>query len=389
MSESATTHAIDAGHFRSVLGQYPTGVCVVTSVGRNGEPVGMTVGTFTSVSLDPPLVAFLPTRGSRVLETIQDVGRFAVNFLAGDQIDLCRRFAASAPDKFRSVPWHPSPLGSPLIVDAPAWIDCQVDSVLELGDHALVVGAVDSLDIERTTAPLMFFQGGFGKFSALSMVADTEDHLGAHLRLADLARPMLEEIANSFGVHVAASALVGQQVIQLAWIGTESPDLATYLVGLRLPFVAPFGLLFAAWESDEARRAWLRDADDQLRSTVLDNLARARRQGWAVIPDHPTLREIETSIARIAADGRLPAAVRELEAQIAEFAHQYIALSAGRPRGVSVPVFDHVGRVVLTLTAQRLPEMDSERLDRCRSALVAAGEELTNAINGVPAGNRG
>ncbi|MDJ0396263.1 flavin reductase [Rhodococcus sp. G-MC3] len=384
-ANSPVSVSIDSGHYRRVLGHYPTGVCVITAIAPDGKPVGMTVGSFTSVSLDPPLVAFLAMKTSRAFSTIVEVGRFAVNVLAGDQLEQCRKFASRENDKFNSVAWRLSPLGSPVLLESPAWIDCTVESVIELGDHAMVVGAVSELDVERSAAPLMYFQGGYGRFSALSMVIDTADELSAHLRLADLARPKLEEISRAFGVHAAANALVGEHVVQLAWVGADGLDLETNLVGLRLPFVAPFGLLFAAWQSDEEREAWLGEskADELVRQILLDDLEQARQQGWAVIPDHAILREIEASIARIATDGALRASLSELETQIVKFAHQYTALSRDRPRGLSVPVFDNTGHVVLTVTAQRLPQLSPRMLDQCRAALVSVGEELTRAIGGL------
>ena len=239
----------------------------------------------------------------------------------------------------------------------------------------MVVGAVESLDVDRVAAPLMFFQGGYGRFSALSMVADAEDDLAVHLRLAELARPKLERVSAGFGVHAAASALVGDHVIQLAWAGADDADLKTNMVGLRLPFLAPFGLVFAAWESESVREGWLSrhgtngsGSAATVRQALLDDLERAREQGWTAIPDHAKLREIESSIARIAADGRLPEAIRDLDTRIADFAHEYAMLSDDRPRGVSVPVFDHAGRVALALTAQRLPAMDRGTLTQCRSS---------------------
>ena len=156
-------------HFRHVLGRYPTGVCVVTAVARDGSPVGMTVGSFTSVSLQPPLVAFLTGTGSGVAATITDVGRFAVNVLADDQVALCHRFAARRHDRFGDLPWRPSPMGSPVLDDAPAWIDCTLHTVHELGDHRLLVGAVHALDVQRPATPLLFFGGGYGQVSALSL----------------------------------------------------------------------------------------------------------------------------------------------------------------------------------------------------------------------------
>ncbi|WP_281178507.1 flavin reductase [Amycolatopsis jejuensis] len=364
-----------------MLGRYPTGVCIVTAMGPAGRPVGMTVGSFTSVSLDPPLVAFLPAKNSRAFAAIAKAERFAVNVLADDQVAVCQRFASRESDKFRGVSWRASVLGSPLLTDVLAWIDCRLDKVIEVGDHLVVVGSVESLDVERVAPPLVFFQGGYGRFSALSTVAEAD--LAACLRLAELARPNLERMSANFGVQAAASALAGEQVIQLAWVGAE--DAA--LVGLRLPFVAPFGLVFAAWETESVRDKWFGRHDATVREVLSEDLGRARDQGWTAIPDHGKLREIESSIARLATGGPFPEAIRELDTRIAAFAQEYAARSSARPRGLSVPVFDDTGRVALSLTAQRLPAMDRERLERCRAELVTAGTELTAAIRGAsPAG---
>lgn len=389
MSEQRTSTLVDPTHFRRVLGRHSSGVCVITAIGPAGEPVGMTVSSFTSVSLDPPLVAFLPMKGSRVYAAIAEVGRFAVNILAGDQADVSRRFASPVADRFDSIGWRLSPLGSPLLDGTLAWVDCRVDAIFDAGDHDIVIGAVESLDLQRSAGPLISFQSGYGRFSAPSMVTATEDGLAAHLRLAELARPRLEQISSEFGVQAAASALVRSEVIQLAWVSAEDTDLATNMIGLRLPFVAPFGLLFAAWASERVRDEWIGRhgrRDDAVLGALLHGAERARMQGWIDIPDHAELRDIEASIARIAAHGQLPETVRELDAHISEYASAYASLSADQPRGVAVPVFDHAGNVALALTVQRLPAMDRARLDRCREALMVAAEELTRAIDGtVPA----
>ena len=107
--------ARDPGWFRQVLGQYPTGVSVVTAVAADGTPAALTVGSFTSVSLDPPLVAFLPAKQSTSWPKIQAAGRFCVNILAAGQEPLCRVFAAKAVDKFAGVGWRPAPSGAPVL----------------------------------------------------------------------------------------------------------------------------------------------------------------------------------------------------------------------------------------------------------------------------------
>lgn len=384
------TQAIDPGHFRWVLGQYPTGVCIVTSLDADGQPFGMTVGSFTSASLDPPLIAFLPTKGSRKFAIMAETGHFAVNVLAGDQITVCRRFASPESHKFDSMRWRRSPLGSPILADAVAWIDCRLDKVHEAGDHLIVLGAVDSLEVNRSGAPLLFFQGGYGRFSALSMIADAEDDVAGHLRLADLARPTLERVSREFAVQAGASALVGDRVMRLAWAGAEDANDAATMVGLRLPFTAPFGLLFAAWADDTVRDIWLsrHNADasgkaGDARRVFVEQLARAQSQGWTAIPDHRKLHSIEASIARIASEGHVPEVIRELDAHIADFALQYAALADAHPYGLGVPVFDHSGRVALVLTVHGLSNMTPWAMEKCRADLISAGRELTVAIDGV------
>src|SRR5512145_1243915 len=97
---------IDPATFRRVLGAYPTGVCVITARSESGEPLGMVVGTFTSVSLDPPLVGFLPDKNSVTWSLIERAGHFCVNVLASDQQELCRQVTMPGPDKFKGVDYH-------------------------------------------------------------------------------------------------------------------------------------------------------------------------------------------------------------------------------------------------------------------------------------------
>jgi flavin reductase (DIM6/NTAB) family NADH-FMN oxidoreductase RutF len=116
--------AIDPADFRRILGHYPTGVCAITAVQPDGVPAAMIVGSFTSVSLDPPLVAFFPDRGSSSWPKIEAAGRFCVNVLSDAQEGLCRILASKDPNKFDDVPHHMSGLGSPVLDGALAWIDC-------------------------------------------------------------------------------------------------------------------------------------------------------------------------------------------------------------------------------------------------------------------------
>jgi 3-hydroxy-9,10-secoandrosta-1,3,5(10)-triene-9,17-dione monooxygenase reductase component len=155
---------IDAAHFRTVLGHFPTGVTVITAKGDDG-PAGLAVGSFFSVSLDPPLVGFCPNKASSNWPGIKAAGAFCVNILAEDQEDVCRVFAAKGGDKFSGIGWHPASTGSPRLNDVLAWIDCEIEAVHDAGDHEVCIGRVKELDVERhRDGPLVFFRGGYGRF---------------------------------------------------------------------------------------------------------------------------------------------------------------------------------------------------------------------------------
>jgi len=152
---------IDPKYFRDVLGSYPTGVCVVTSLGAGGERWGLAVGSFTSISLDPPLVGFLPDKRSRSWERIAPTGRFCVNILGSAQLAACQRFASRHEDKFEGISHGDSPGGLPLLDDVLAWIECDIAQTIEIGDHLLVVGAVRAMARSGEGSPLIFHRGGY------------------------------------------------------------------------------------------------------------------------------------------------------------------------------------------------------------------------------------
>lgn len=162
---------VDPATFRQVLGHYPTGVSVVTTVEADGMPAGMAVGSFTSVSLDPPLVGFLPDAKSTSWPRIERAGRFCVNILAHDQEPLCRVFAMKGGDKFAGLAWRASPAGLPILDGVVAWIDCDLDAVHPAGDHFFVTGLVRAMKAEHPASPLLFVQGGYGGFAPLLTTA--------------------------------------------------------------------------------------------------------------------------------------------------------------------------------------------------------------------------
>jgi flavin reductase (DIM6/NTAB) family NADH-FMN oxidoreductase RutF len=160
---------VDPAEFRRVLGYFPSGITVITSLpsGEDG-PAGFACQSFASLSLDPPLVVFMVGRASTTWPRIARAGVFCVNILGADQETLCRAFATSStnkPDKFTGVAYDAAPAtGSPRLDGVPAWIDCAIHAVHTGGDHLIVVGRVQALGTrDEGSAPLLFHQGRFGR----------------------------------------------------------------------------------------------------------------------------------------------------------------------------------------------------------------------------------
>ncbi|MEV4177950.1 flavin reductase family protein [Nonomuraea sp. NPDC049709] len=151
--------SIDPALLRRSLRHVPTSVAVVTSVTDTGRPVGMTVGSFASASLEPPLVSFFAGCASATWPLIHATGRFCVNVLAAHQGELGAAFAGSRADRFAGLTWSPGPLGSPVLDGVLAWLECELDSTYRVGDHHAVIGRVSSLEAREDVGPLVFHRG--------------------------------------------------------------------------------------------------------------------------------------------------------------------------------------------------------------------------------------
>lgn len=164
---------MDQARFRTVLSHFASGVVVVTSTEADGTPVGMTCQSFTSLSLDPPLVMVSPAKSSSTWPRIAATGRFAVNVLGAHQQDTSRAFARSGTDKFAGQEWNAGATGSPLLAGSIAHVECLLEVVHDAGDHVIAVGRVLALDapsLDRPVTdaaadgevqPLVYFRSGY------------------------------------------------------------------------------------------------------------------------------------------------------------------------------------------------------------------------------------
>lgn len=164
--------APDMYSYRHVLGHYPTGVAVITATTPNG-PVGLAMNSFTSLSLDPPLVLFCPAETSSTWPILRAVGTIAVNVLSGTQEAVSRAFAARGGDRFAGIDWSPGAHGAPLLHDAIGWLECTVRDEYPAGDHSVVIAAIEKIGVHDAIAdPLVFFRGGY--FTGLGAAAESD-----------------------------------------------------------------------------------------------------------------------------------------------------------------------------------------------------------------------
>jgi flavin reductase (DIM6/NTAB) family NADH-FMN oxidoreductase RutF len=156
---------IDSARFRSVLSRFATGVVAITGIDADaGRPTGLAANSFTSVSLNPPLVAFCVAHTSTTWPRLRSAPRLCVNILGEGQLEVCRKLAAKGGDKFAGIGWSTSPSGGPVIDGALAWIECSVEDEHVAGDHMIVVARVHHLDKLHDGEPLLFYNGGYGRF---------------------------------------------------------------------------------------------------------------------------------------------------------------------------------------------------------------------------------
>jgi 3-hydroxy-9,10-secoandrosta-1,3,5(10)-triene-9,17-dione monooxygenase reductase component len=154
----------DDRRFREVFGHFATGVTIITAMDGD-EPVGMAANSFTSVSLDPPLVLFCVAHSSSTWPRIQGAGKFAINILGEHHEELSRLFAQRDADRFGSTPWHRGVSGSPVLDEAIAYVDCSFEAEYPGGDHMIIVGRVLDLDMREDARPLLFYKGTYGRIS--------------------------------------------------------------------------------------------------------------------------------------------------------------------------------------------------------------------------------
>ncbi|MFD1705683.1 flavin reductase family protein [Siminovitchia sediminis] len=151
--------------FKEALGNYPTGVTIVTAMTEEGTPVGLTVNSFASVSLDPLMILWSIDHRVSSKDTFIKGEKFAVHILGADQVELCKTFATPNVDRFSTCKWSTSEHNTPVIEGAFAVLQCKLHQAVEAGDHTILIGKVLDIDIERKD-PMLYHRRNFGAIPA-------------------------------------------------------------------------------------------------------------------------------------------------------------------------------------------------------------------------------
>lgn len=177
-----TGQPLDPRSLRDAFGAFATGVTVVTTMGADGKPLGFTANSFTSVSLDPPLLLVCLAQTSRNFEVMTTAKGFAVNILSDGQKDISNTFARPVEDRFSTVTWQLGPHGSPVFADVSAWFDCSLERVIEAGDHVILLGRVQAFEKSELNG-LGYVRGGYFtpalNAKAVSAASEGRLHLSA------------------------------------------------------------------------------------------------------------------------------------------------------------------------------------------------------------------
>ena len=357
--ERPAVRTFDKRQLRDVLGSFVTGVTVVTTVDAEGRMHGLTANSFSSVSLDPPLVLWSQATSAGSHSAFKNAQRFTINILAEHQYDLANHFATRSPDKFSGIDHDLGVDGLPLLRDCSAWLECEVVSRYPGGDHVIYVGSVDSIR-QNTRRPLVF---GGGQY----LVADPHDlgvapvgtkgAMKSQPHAVRLASRAMLRLAQTLDKTLALVAWGNHGPTVIAWQAATTPVAADLPLGLVLPVTSSAsGLALAAFLPPEA-------VDRFVTAELRDNARQA--SGEPPLTAESLARELESVRASHVATRRP-----------GPFYDDRTLANA-----ISVPILSPGGLAVLALTAIGPAEQFDAAADSpCAQALRAAAREISAAL---------
>lgn len=239
---------VDAAMFRAALAQWPTGVTVVTTL-SGGQWHGLTASSFSSVSLEPPLVLICVARKAYAHDLIVGSGCYGVTILGKDQADVGKRFARfdpGAPDRFAGSEWVTAVSGAPVLASALGWVDCHVKAAMDGGDHTIFIGEVLAAGTPRVTSPLLYHSRNWGQFADLLPETVVVAELSGEGAIADVETDV-EGMAGALEMTVASTDVHARPRVVIRGAFRADPEAVAGAVA-RLSTVVPAGIVLADCE---------------------------------------------------------------------------------------------------------------------------------------------
>jgi flavin reductase (DIM6/NTAB) family NADH-FMN oxidoreductase RutF/DNA-binding IclR family transcriptional regulator len=357
--ERPAIQTFDKRQLRDVLGSFVTGVTVVTTLDAKGKMHGLTANSFSSVSLDPPLVLWSQASSAGSHPAFKNAERFTINILAEDQYTLANHFASRSPDKFAGIEYDLGVDGLPLLRDCSAWLECKVVSRYPGGDHVIFVGSVDCIR-QSTRRPLAF---GGGRY----LVADphdlglaprgTEGTMKSQPHAVRLASRSMLRLARTLDKTLALVAWGNHGPTVVVWQAAATPVAADLPLGLVLPVTSSAsGLALAAFLPAEAIERFV--------------TAELRDKGGRASGELPLTEE---SLAGVLKSVRV--------SQVATRHPGPFYDDRMLANAISVPILSPRGLAVLALTAIGPAEdFNAAPGGPCAEALKAAAHEISAAL---------
>jgi flavin reductase (DIM6/NTAB) family NADH-FMN oxidoreductase RutF len=338
--------AFDTRELRQVLGAFVTGVTVITTVDKAGRPYGLTANSFSSVSLNPPLILWSQSLTAPSYPVFRDAERFAISILAEHQADISQKFSRAGADKFEGVAIEKGIGGIPLIRGAAAHLECRCVTSYPGGDHAVFLGEVERI-AQSSAKPLAFGRGRYlvtnprdlGEFSI-----DIGFSSLGHLHAVRIATPVVADLAAALKETVCLAVWGNMGPTVIRWEESERPVSNNLRTGVVLPLLtSATGIAFGSYLPWELTR---------------EVIERELAQGRGGLR---TMEDVETLFAETRAVG-----LGRVSATTETFADMYdVPITA-----VSAPVFDRTGMMILALTVVG----HGDRLD------VSTGSDLTATL---------
>ncbi|MCK0517479.1 flavin reductase family protein [Williamsia sp. DF01-3] len=366
MSHPATA-PVDPHVFREVMGHYPTGVVVVTGRDSEGDILAMVVGTFNSVSLDPPLVSFMPMMTSRTFAKMRECSSLCINILGGEQEDIVLTIAQRWENKLDGIDWFPSPSGDPVLSESIAWIDTTIWNTVEAGDHWIVLCRVNDMAVANPVSPLIFFQGGYGSFVSTSLMARMDHEILPAIHAAHGARAEVEALANSIGCEVSVFTAVScdemATVLSATGVGVDREEGLAH----RVPMVPPIGDSYVFSRPIEEQERWvdkLREASAEIKDMHRMRLEFVREHGYLLsflpVEGSAAYDEMRDATKRYEKGRLTPSQERNIRESIGRASVDYRVREVDEQQvydvgSIVLPVRDPAGEYSLTLRLGQLP----------------------------------